>query len=281
MERVISGDQQSRAVRRPDLPGHGIVWFGVLTFAITWGLAGFYTFLPELAVGLFGEMEGAHPIYFLATWGPAIAGIITVLVFTGRSGLRAFMSRLFMVRADPVWWLLVLVGVPAIFIAGSLAKGGSVLAPMENCFGEVLVIAIVMLFLGPVEEFGWRGVALPLLQRAVAPVWAGAIIGAVWGIWHLPAFYLSGTVYAEWNFPLFFAGTIALSILVTPMFNAARGGLVLPMVFHWQLILPLWPDAQPWDTWGFIALTAVVLWWKRDSMFSRADAVTNVIPASR
>jgi pyruvate formate lyase activating enzyme len=33
------------------------------------------------------------------------------------------------------------------------------------------------LLLGPIEEFGWRGLALPLLQRRLAPFWAGASLG--------------------------------------------------------------------------------------------------------
>ncbi len=119
---------------------------------------------------------------------------------------------------------------------------------------------------------------IALLQRQLAPVWAGALIGAVWAVWHLPAFYLSGTVYADWNFPLFFVGCITLSILVTALFNESRGSILLPMVFHWQLILPFWPDAQPWDTWILMALTAVVVWAKREMMFSGKGAIVRIIP---
>lgn len=260
------------------VPPQALVYFVLLTVLITWGIAGFYIFFPEIAAALFGELKGAHPLYFLATWGPGIAGIILVLAYGGRQGLRAFLSRMFLWRCGAHWWLLVLMGFPLIFMVGSLIKGGPILAPMEDGAGQMFVLAVIMLFLGPVEEFGWRGVAQPLLQRHVAPIWAGTIIGAVWGVWHLPAFYLSGTVYADWNFPLFLVGSITLAILVTPIFNASRGGLLLPVLFHWQLIIPFWPDAQPWDTWIFAAVTAVVVWLKRDAMFSREGAVTEVIP---
>ena len=50
------------------------------------------------------------------------------------------------------------------------------------------------------------------------------------------------------------------------------------MLLHWQLILPIWPDAQPWDTWILMAITLVVVWVNRATMFSRQGAVTDVIP---
>jgi hypothetical protein len=136
----------------------------------------------------------------------------------------------------------------------------------------------MMLFLGPIEEFGWRGVAQPILQRHVAPIWAGVFIGAVWGLWHLPAFFLSGTVFAGWNFLPFFVGNVTLAVLVTPIFNRSQGSLLWPMLFHWQLINPFWPDAQPYDTWIFVAVAVVVVWWNRDTLFTRQGAVTEVFP---
>ena len=261
-----------------EVPSHAILYFFLLTVAITWGIAGAFIFFPEQAAALFGELEGAHPLYCIATWGPGLAGFIVVFSYGGSAGLRRFLSRLLLGRCHSLWWLLVLFGLPLGFMAGSLIKGGPILAPMEDGAGQFFVLAIIMLFLGPVEEFGWRGVAQPILQRHVAPIWAGAIIGVVWGAWHVPAFYLSGTVYADWNLPLFLVGCVTLAVLVTPIFNATGGGLLLPVLFHWQLIIPFWPDAQPWDTWIFVAVTAVVIWLNRSQMFSSTAAETTVIP---
>lgn len=86
----------------------------------------------------------------------------------------------------------------------------------------MLGLMALMLLLGPVEELGWRGVAQPILQRHMAPIWAGALIGAAWGLWHLPAFFLAGVVFENWSFLPFFIGNVTLAILVTPMFTRNR-----------------------------------------------------------
>jgi hypothetical protein len=72
-------------------------------------------------------------------------------------------------------------------------------------------------------------------------------------------------------------GVLALSVLVTPMFNAARGSLLIAALFHFQMNGPAWPDAQPWENYVFaIAAVAVVLLnWK--AMLTRDQAVTEVL----
>ncbi len=196
--------------------------------------------------------------------------------------MKAFLSRLLLLRGSLGWATFILIGIPLVYVAGSLLKGGPILTPTPpEGISALVAVLFMMLFLGPVEEFGWRGVAQPILQRHVAPIWAGMIIGVVWGIWHLPAFFLSGTVFASWNFLPFFVGNVTIAVLVTPIFNRARGSLLWPMLFHWQLINPFWPDAQPYDTWILLAVTVVVVWWNRDTMFTRKDAVTEVIPGTQ
>ncbi len=267
--------------RRPDVPSIALILFFALTFAITWVLIGIYVVAPDWAEARFGAISGSHPFFFLATWGPAISAVVLVLAFAGRSGLKAFLGRLFLWRCPPGWVVFVLFGIPLVYAVGSVLKGGPVLAPVTpEGAGAVLAVTVMMLCLVPVEEFGWRGVAQPILQRHMAPLWAGVVIGTVWGIWHLPAFFLAGTVFGSWNFLPFLVGNITLAVLVTPLFNRTGGSLLWPMLFHWQLILPVWPDAQPYDTWVFLAVAVVVVWWDREAMLRREGAVTEVVPGA-
>ncbi len=268
-----------RPARTPvAIPSIALLSFLVITFAITWAVIGLYVLAPAWASARLGEISGSHPLFFLATWAPGISAVLVVLAFAGGDGLRSFLSRLLLWRCPAGWAAFVLIGLPLVFVAGSLIKGGPVLAPLPpEGAGPLVAVLFMMLFLGPVEELGWRGVMQPILQRHMAPLWAGMLIGATWGLWHLPAFFLSSTVYATWNFLPFFVGNVVLAVLVTPIFNRTGGSLLWPILFHWQLINPFWPDAQPWDTWILVAVAVVVVWWNRDSMLRREVAVTGVV----
>lgn len=256
-----------------------LITFFVITYLITWGITGFYVFAPGTAVTLFGNITGTHPLYYLATWSPAIAALSLILYRHGFSGLRQYFSRLSLWRVSLFWWGLILIVVPLVYYIAASFKQGEypALFPFASIPAYLLAL-LLMLFKGPVEELGWRGLALPLLQRRMAPIWAGLVVGVFWSLWHTPAFLLSVSVYSTWSFAPFFLGTVALSVIMTPMFNSSRGSILLPALFHLQLINPLWPDAQPYDNWAMIIIAIVVVWFNRATMFTRQGAITEVIP---
>lgn len=102
--------------------------------------------------------------------------------------------------------------------------------------------------------------------------------GLAWGIWHMPAFLLSGTQQSEWSFVPFLIGCIALSIIVTPLFNRSNGSILLAAFFHFMLMNPIFPDAQPYDTWIIIVIAVIVVLTNRKTMFIKKGAVTTIIP---
>ena len=255
-----------------------LIPFFSMTFLIAWGILGLYVFASETMVRLFGNLTGGHPLFYLAVYAPAISAFVLVFYRHGVHGIRNFLSRLLIWRASIYWYALVILVVPLVFYAAALLKQG----PLETLFPFPSVTAYLsalffMAIKGPVEEIGWRGLALPILQRRMVPIWAALLLGFVWAIWHLPAFMLSGTPQSAWALTPFFLGTVALSIIVTPLFNHSRGSILLPAFFHLQLINPLWPDAQPYDSWIFVGVAAVVVWLNRKTMFSRDNAIGEVL----
>lgn len=256
-----------------------LIPFFAMAFLIAWGILALYMFAPESMVRLFGSLTGQHPLFYLAVYAPAIAALALVLYRHGIDGTQRFLSRLLLWRVSIQWYILLIVVVPLVFYVSALFKEGAydTLFPFPSVL-TYLVALLLMVIKGPVEEIGWRGLALPLLQRSLAPIWASLVLGVIWAAWHLPAFLLSGTPQSAWSLTPFFVGTVALSVIVTPLFNSSRGSILLPAFFHLQLINPLWPDAQPYDTYLFLVVAAVVVWLNRDSMFSLQGAVTDVLP---
>ncbi|MEX5727576.1 membrane protease YdiL (CAAX protease family) [Rhodovulum iodosum] len=110
----------------------------------------------------------------------------------------------------------------------------------------------------------------------MAPLWAGLVVGAIWGLWHLPAFFLSGTPQSAWGLLPFLAGTVATSVIITGLFNAARGSLLLPVLAHARRNSPLWPDAQPHDSWFFVGLAVLVVGLNLRA-FTRCDGAATAV----
>jgi membrane protease YdiL (CAAX protease family) len=270
----------SAAPARSDLPFRALALFLVLAFGIAWGIFVAFVAIPGPLARLFGPPSGHHPLFIIAVYAPAISAFFLVLRHGGLTGLGRFLSRLLLWRCSWGWAAFLVLGIPAIYALGAALKGSPLpLMPPFASTSAALGAIGFMLILGPVEEFGWRGLALPLLQRRMAPVGAALVLGAIWGLWHLPAFYLSGTPQSAWDFFPFFLGSVSVSVILTPLFNAAKGSILLAALYHFQLNNPLWPDAQPYDMWLFAAAALVTIWLHRGTMFSREGAYQAVIPA--
>jgi membrane protease YdiL (CAAX protease family) len=255
-----------------------LVAFFALSFALAWGIIALAMLFPNQIEAIFGQMSGSNPLFILAVYAPGIVGVSLVLWHYGFRGLLSFFRRLTLWRMPLAWWAYLLVGIPA-FVYLSAALNGTIKDPFPfSSLYAVLSAFVFSLLLGPLgEEFGWRGVALPLLQRRFAPLWAGLILGAIWGLWHLPSFFLSGTPQSSWSLVPFLIGLVAVAVILTPMFNASGGSILIAILYHLQIMNPLFPEAQPWENYVFIVVAVLVVMINRKAMLSREGAVTEVL----
>jgi uncharacterized protein len=102
---------------------------------------------------------------------------------------------------------------------------------------------ILNLFSAPIiEEFGWRGFALPRLQERFGPLLGTLILGILGALWHLPL-WLSNPEYhgaaadlIGISLPFFFlrytGSYIGAAIIYTWLYNRTNGSIFLPMLFH-------------------------------------------------
>jgi len=254
-----------------------LIPFLAITFGLTWGVAALLFLFYDQMVAIFGELSMSNPVFILLVYSPGIAGVLLVWRTYGFKGLKGFFRRLILWQAPAAWWVFIILGIPLIVCSGAAIKG-SISDPFPfTPWYQVFPAIALALFLGPIEEFGWRGVALPLLQRKFSPFWAGSILGCIWGIWHIPSFLGSGTPQSAWAFGPFFIGIVAMSIILTPLFNASRGSLLISALFHFQMMNPAFPDAQPWDILLFVIAAVIIVWLNRHTMFKRGTGITEVL----
>jgi len=251
----------------------GLGLFFTLTFALTWGIAAMFVFAPDLA----GPAGLSNPLFLIAVYAPAISGIVVAWHHLGLKGLRGFFARLAMIRMPIANWLFLVVAMPVIVYAGAAISGTAGDSPVFSPWYTAIPVLLAWMFLyGTVEEIGWRGVALPLLQRRFTPLTSGLLVGLGWALWHLPAFALSGTVQSGWAFGPYFAGLLAVSVIMTWSFNASNGSILVAWLIHFQAMNPLFPDAQPWDSLFYVIAAVIIVIVYRKNMLRRDGAVVSL-----
>lgn len=250
--------------------------FIIFTFGLTWGIGLLAFLFPQTLASIFGEFGYKNPLYIIAVYGPAFSALFLIIRYYKIRGLKLFLRRLLIFKMPLANWLFITLGIPLIYylsasIEGTVAEG----IPPSQWLG-VLPAIIFMLLLGPVEEFGWRGVGLPLLQRRFSPIVSGILIGLIWGVWHLPAFFIGGTPHYEWMFLSFFLGVISLSVIMTAFFNDSEGSIIIAALFHFQINNPIWPDAHIWSPIVFLFTALIIFLLKRKEMLSRDTGITSL-----
>jgi membrane protease YdiL (CAAX protease family) len=217
---------------RSDNPRYSLVPFFVLTYAITWGIAAFLFIFPDTFKAIFGSLSVSSPIFVLAVAAPTISATILTYVGSCWSGLRNLYAPILRWRFGIHWYLLVLVGLPLIGFADSRMAGSQ---PKNDLSTSLLVLVFLLreLILGPLgEELGWRGFALPRLLQRFNPLVSSLILGAIWGVWHVPSFFVSSLPQSSLAIPLFLFGALGLSILATWLFLHTGGSVLITVLFH-------------------------------------------------
>ncbi|WP_433631304.1 CPBP family intramembrane glutamic endopeptidase [Halomicrococcus sp. NG-SE-24] len=264
--------------------------FLALTLAISWGIPGILLVLaPVLPFEV--TFAGYSPLAFLVVWAPAIAAFVVVGIAYGREGVRDYGRRISQVRGRWPWYAAVVVGIPAVyFVAAAFTAvlGGPDLRLADGWLAAFLTTAGLRLLQGPIEELGWRGLALPVLQRRYSGLGAALVLGFVWSVWHAPATVIAAAEFARGggSMPVtlvrLFVGLMATSVVMTAVYNGSGGSVPLMVLFHWLTNLAyLWetttsvPLAQ--DALTVLVAVAMVFLFGRQYL-GDADLVTDVVP---
>ncbi len=213
-----------------------------LFLTLTFGL-----FLVGFAlVGLLIALDGPDYLVVLLqiamAWTPTIAfATIHRKVDPGRSFLRQvadlFATR---IRLRPLLasLLIPVVATIAAWIGYALVTG----RPLWSLVADLSAAALLFTFAdglirGPLgEELGWRGYLQNELNKHVSLLKASLIVGVIWGVWHLPLWFISG--YQGISLVLyilaFMVGLVAFSVIIGLVYGRGRN-LLYAILLHQML----------------------------------------------
>lgn len=231
-------DERQRAARGgPRLDVRALVVFVALAYALSWSWV-----IPLAAAGLVVRRGVGWPSHLPALLGPAIAAVVVTAWTMGRPGLRDLGARLARWRVPLRWWLAAVS--PVVFLGLALAVMGVAgkALPSVADFGRFsgvgtvgLVGVLLIIFAGALgEETGWRGYALPQLQRRFSPLASSLILSVVWFGWHLPQFWVIATYrdLAPAGYVGMFLGLACGAVVLTWLYNRSGGSILLVAVWH-------------------------------------------------
>lgn len=214
---------------------HPVIWFYILAFSISW-LGWIPVVIGSYDIAPFDNPNFQFFLIFPAV-GPALAAVIMTQVVYGKTGVRNVLKALTHWRVSWVWYIVAVLGPVILLVAGQVFTkllGFTAIRtiPQGDPFPIVISTFVMTLFSNPWEEVGWRGFALPHLQKRYTALRATLIVGILWGVWHLPLFFWAGNPMSEYPFLPWFIGTVAGAFIYTWLYNSTRGSVLLVALFH-------------------------------------------------
>jgi membrane protease YdiL (CAAX protease family) len=235
------------------LQRHSLPLYFLLTLGLTWLL-----WVPA-AVLLFPEGSEAAsafsmPVVVIQTLGaalPSLVALVLVRFLDGKQQLRELFGRVQIWRGDKRWYAIAIllapllaacsIGIRAWLDEDFVVAATSPLGEIAAAIGVVgLLLTLPLMFVGLVfsspilEEFGWRGYALPKLQRRFNALASGSILGLATALWQAPLVLAGGE-----SLPPLLLGAVGTSILMTWIFNSTGGNLLMAILFHGSLAVAL------------------------------------------
>ena len=166
-------------------------------------------------------------VFSIGVYGPLISAVYFTYKRFGKVGTSDLMSRITRWRVDKKWYLAALI-VPFIITVPAILAGlfSGMPFQMDSRIPVPLLVPFILwqLVTSGLEEPGWRGYALPELQKKYNADTSSWRLGIMWSIWHWP--YLV----------FLYASTIELPSEIPPeMVGVALGATILISLFQHAL----------------------------------------------
>ena len=242
--------------------------FLVATLTTTW-----LAFLPMILGLVERSSVVGWSLLILGAGAPSLTAFVLSAAFDGRAGVRRLGRTGARWRVNPGWYLAILV-IPGIAYGGSWAVG--VASGVSPVFSPLVPALVSGLLAGLLEEFGWSGCVFPALQARFGFARAGAAVGVIVAVWHLPFFLLPGTTQNASSFVMFLLILIVARVVLGWVYSGSGGSVLLAILLHasgntWNEVLSQAPAVT----------TASAAGWTQTAVFTGAALATVLVTRRR
>lgn len=208
-----------------------VVKFLVVTFLIAWVCWFALIILTQLNILKYGDSLFMI-LYIIGGICPSFVGFWSIK--SDETKYKILKKEVVIIRVNILWYAFILF-VPLILsglswiINKAIGNDGGLF--LTNSIWSVFAILPIMIIGGGLEEVGWRGVLLSKLLNEMSALKATIIVAIIWGVWHLPFWFIVGLPQNGSNFIYFMAGAFSLSFFLSIIYIKTRSVFVC-IIFH-------------------------------------------------
>jgi len=168
--------------------------------------------------------------------GPFFAALVVLGVTRGKAGITDLFRSMCRWRVGVKWYAAALllpaaVAVTAaainVFVLGAETSTSSAeLGGWTSLVPTFFILLLVPGLGGAWEEPGFRGYALPRLQRGRSALAASLLLGVFWAVWHLPFFMTGEDPWSE------IVQLVAWTVVFAWLMNNTGQSVLLAMMMH-------------------------------------------------
>lgn len=248
--------------------------FFVFSFVWTW-----LFYFAIIILGLDPYQGTGMILLICGGCSPTFVGIIMMLATYKKEEKIDYLKRTYQgKRIGAKWWLFIILLFPAIF-AVSIGLDSLTGGPNPGMTNLMAVIASPVTFIplillsfmsGPFsEEFGWRGFALDPLLGRFGFTRGSVLLGLIWGVWHLPLYFMPQTWHGQMGFQpagfwMFMLMSVGLAVIMSFVYVNTKRSILSALLMHLfsnftaQLLTPISNTAEVFRSILFWIIAVVI-----------------------
>lgn len=221
-----------------------------LFFLFTYGWSWSFLFSILLLHEGFETLTGKI-LFGIAGLGPLLGATFSLYVPGNKEEVKDYCRRFADLSLIRWKWLLIILFLPlviklsgiltaAVFEDGLPAEWTALFVLEFRDYLKPGFILFIFVFGPLVEEPAWRGWLQKFYLKKYSSIVSGFIVGVIWGVWHLPMFFIPGTYQYEegflsFDFWIWMIDILGSSMLYAWIFVNTGGSIPAAILFHFSI----------------------------------------------